>query len=71
MKKTGIIKSETDEAQPYRVWFNGEIVRFTKNIGDAHHYLNIEWEKYNESNQALPERKMVDKKLRSNGELVK
>ena len=34
-KQTGIVKSETDQTQPYRVWLNGKIVWFAKTEEEA------------------------------------
>ena len=34
-KKTGIFKRKSDTLQPYRVWYDGNIVYFAKTIDEA------------------------------------
>lgn len=35
MKKTGIFLRETDETQPYRVWYEGKIIWFAHDKEEA------------------------------------
>jgi len=38
-KFTGIVKRESDQSQPFRVWYEGRIIQFCKTSLEAETYL--------------------------------